>query len=518
MENKKILVAGANSYIGKSFMEYMRGFDEYTVDAISVRDNSWKDMDFGNYDVVYDVAGIAHIKETDENRHLYYEVNRDLAVALALKAKADGVKQFIYLSSMSVYGLTTGHIDKTTKVNPVNAYGKSKLEAEQQLMKLADSDFMVSIVRPPMVYGDGCKGNYQLLKQFALKVKSFPNLYNQRSMISIDSMSKGIKKIIDFPKTAYYHPQEPEYIKTYDMVKSITEGAGHNFHTINLGRGFVRFLGRHVDVFKKVFGSLTYDYWLDEPCDFKDGLVSIVMPLYNGEKFVAEAINSVRTQDYENWELLVVNDGSKDNGPDLVTLISKEDSRVKLINKDNGGVASARNVGIKAATGQYIAFLDSDDKWNDGKLTKQLNCLNLKNGKFCFTGTAFMDEDGNSLDKYWKVPEVVDYKKLLRANVIPCSSVLIDRTGLKSFLMPKLRHEDYATWLSLLRDNNIKAYGINEPLFTYRRSSNSVSSNKLATLSWTWHVYYDSQGFGWLKSTFCFIRFEALTLMKYLRK
>ena len=103
MANKKILVTGANSYIGKNFIDYISSFDDYSVEAISVRDDSWKDVDFGQYDVVYDVAGIAHIKETDENRHLYYEVNRDLAVALAKKAKAEGVKQFIYLSSMSVF-------------------------------------------------------------------------------------------------------------------------------------------------------------------------------------------------------------------------------------------------------------------------------------------------------------------------------------------------------------------------------------------------------------------------------
>ena len=129
-----------------------------------------------------------------------------------------------------------------------------------------------------------------------------------------------------------------------------------------------------------------------------------------------------------------------------------------------------------------------------------------------------MDAEGNDLKKVWYVPEVVDYKKLLHANVIPCSSVLIDRTGLKSFLMPKQGHEDYATWLTVLRENKIKAYGVKEPLFVYRKSPSGASSNKLPTLRWTWHVYYDSQGFGWLKSTFCFIRFEILTLIKYLKK
>ena len=518
MESKKILVTGANSYIGKKFIEYMSSFADYSVEAISVRDDSWKSLDWSSYDVVYDVAGIAHIKETDENRHLYYEVNRDLAVALANKAKADGVGQFIYLSSMSVFGMVTGNIDRKTATNPTNAYGKSKLEAEKLLLELADEKFKVSLVRPPIVYGEGCKGNYQLLRKFALKIKAFPNIYNQRSMIEIDNMSLAVKKLVDNPSTGIFHPQDLEYIKTYDMVKTIAENAGYNFHTINVGRGLIRMLSRHVGIFKKVFGSLTYDYSIDNNVDYEPGLVSVIMPLFNAQSFVADAIDSVLAQDYDNWELLVVNDGSTDNSYDIVLEYAKRDSRIKIINQKNGGIAAARNTGIKASTGQYLAFLDSDDKWKPGKLTKQISHLKKNHGKFCFSSTAFMDAEGNDLDKTWYVPEVVDYRLLLHANVIPCSSVLIDRTGLRSFLMPKQGHEDYATWLNVLRDNKIKAYGVKEPLFVYRKSSSGASSNKLPTLSWTWHVYYDSQGFGWLKSTFCFIRFEVLTLIKYLKK
>ena len=259
MENKNILVTGANSYIGKNFIDYISSFDNYNVEAISVRDDAWKDVDFGKYDVIYDVAGIAHIKETDDNRHLYYEVNRDLALELAKKAKAEGVKQFVYLSSMSVFGMVIGHINKDTPTIPSNAYGKSKLEAEQLLMKLADNDFIVSIVRPPMVYGEGCKGNYQALRKFAVKVKAFPDIDNERSMISIDNMSKAIVDIIETPNTGYYHPQDSEYIRTYDMVKEIAEAEGLNFHTIRFGKGLILLLAKHVNVFKKVFGSLTYD-------------------------------------------------------------------------------------------------------------------------------------------------------------------------------------------------------------------------------------------------------------------
>lgn len=519
----KILIAGANSYIGKNFMDYANSLGSYEVQAISVRDDSWKSQDWSGYDVVYDVAGIAHIKETDENRHLYYEVNRDLAVALAKKAKAEEVGQFIYLSSMSVFGMVEGHITKDTPTHPVNAYGKSKLEAERQIMAMSSANFVVTIVRPPMVYGEGCKGNYQTLKKFALKFKSFPDVYNQRSMISIENMSRAVIDMIEHPKTSVLHPQDPEYVRTSDMVRQITEAAGYIFHRIVPGRSLIRLMVKRSTIFKKVFGSLTYDYRIDERAKFEQGLVSIVMPMYNAARYVEEAIQSVQAQDYDKWELLVINDGSTDAGPEIVRKMAAADSRIKLINKSNGGIASARNSGIKAAKGQYLAFLDSDDKWLGGKLKRQIAMLEEKTAttgakaKFCYSATAFMTDDSTPLEKWWPVPEEVDYKKLLHANVIPCSSVLIDRTGLKTFLMPKQGHEDYATWLSLLRDNHIKAYGINEPLFRYRKSSSGASSSKLKTLSWTWHVYYDSQGFGWLKSTWCFFRFEVLTVLKYLR-
>lgn len=514
----KILIAGANSYIGKNFTDYANSLGLYEAQAISVRDDSWKAMDWSGYDAVYDVAGIAHIKETDENRHLYYEVNRDLAVELAKKAKAEGVRQFIYLSSMSVFGMVEGHITKDTPTHPVNAYGKSKLEAERQIMAMASSDFIVTIVRPPMVYGEGCKGNYQTLRKFALKFKAFPDVYNQRSMISIENMSQAVVDMIEHPRTSVLHPQDPEYVRTYDMVRQIAVDAGYRFHRIVLGRGMIRLMIRRATVFKKVFGSLTYDYRIDEREKLQQGLVSIIMPMYNAANYVTEAILSVQAQDYDNWELIVINDGSTDDGPEIVKRLAQTDPRIKLINKTNGGIASARNAGIKAAKGQYVAFLDSDDKWLEGKLTKQINLLKEKSAKFCYGATAFMSDDSTPLEKWWPVPTEVDYKTLLHANVIPCSSVLIDRTGLKSFLMPKQGHEDYATWLTILRDNKIKAYGINEPLFRYRKSSSGASSSKLKTLNWTWHVYYDSQGFGWLKSTWCFFRFEVLTVLKYLRR
>lgn len=264
-EHKRILVAGAGSYIGQSFIEYMSQFRNYEVDDIKTTDSEWKKADFSKYDAVYDVAGIAHIKETAENKHLYYEVNRDLAVELAKKAKEEGVKQFIYLSSMSVYGLTVGSIYEDTPVHPINAYGKSKLEAEQLLWQLNDENFTVAIIRPPMVYGKGCKGNYQTLRKFALKVGFFPKFENERSMLYIDNLSSAVRGIIHNEESGLYFPQNIDYVCTYDMVRSISSLNRRKLHKSALLNPLISFATKKIAVFQKVFGSLMYERSLNVP-------------------------------------------------------------------------------------------------------------------------------------------------------------------------------------------------------------------------------------------------------------
>src|SRR5699024_2819593 len=157
----------------------------------------WKEKDFSMYDVVVHVAGIAHRKETKENAQLYYEINRDLAYDVAQKSKTESVKQFIFLSSMSVYGLEEGVIDGRTPLHPKSNYGKSKLEAENLIQPLENKNFKVAIIRPPMIYGKDCKGNYQRLAKIAKKVPVFPKIDNKRSMIYIDNLSEFIRLSID---------------------------------------------------------------------------------------------------------------------------------------------------------------------------------------------------------------------------------------------------------------------------------------------------------------------------------
>lgn len=219
---KKILITGENSYIGTSFDAFMKQYqDYYIVDTISVRDDEWKQKDFSLYDAIYHVAGIAHRKETKENESLYYDINFKLTKEIAGKAKTEGVSQFIFLSTISVYGKIIGVIDEETEVRPINHYGESKLLAEQVLKSMETTDFKVAIVRPPMVYGENSKGNYSKLKKMVLKVPIFPNVSNNRSMIYITNLSIFIKLLIDRELSGIYLPQNCEYVRTKDLVRLI---------------------------------------------------------------------------------------------------------------------------------------------------------------------------------------------------------------------------------------------------------------------------------------------------------
>lgn len=255
---KKILIAGANSYIGMSFENYLKPYkNDYYIDTIDLIDGSWKERSFAGYDAVFHVAGIVHIKETSENAHLYYEVNRDLTTEVAEKAKSDGVKQFIYLSSMSVYGVQSGVITSKTELNPKNNYGKSKLEGEQKLEKLRGDDFKVVVLRPPMVYGKDCKGNYRLLRAFAIKFSIFPSLKNERSMIYIGNLCEFVKQMIDDEKDGLFCPQNSDYVCTREMVDLIaSQHSGKIFHFGILNPIF-KYLP--ISLFKKVFGVLVYE-------------------------------------------------------------------------------------------------------------------------------------------------------------------------------------------------------------------------------------------------------------------
>lgn len=268
---KRVLITGANSYIGTSFENYMKQYDGYHIDTLDMLDSNWIEYDFSSYDVVFHVAGIAHADVghvSEERKKTYYKVNCDLAVDTAKKAKAENVKQFIYMSSIIVYGESASLgksklITKDTKPIPANFYGDSKLQADLKLQPLNDENFKVCILRPPMIYGPGSKGNYQLLSKLARKLPIFPDIKNERSMLYIGNLCVFIKQCMDNLSEGIYFPQNHEYVSTSHMVKLIAKSNGKNIYLTKLLNPFVylasKIPGKIGRMCNKAFGNITYD-------------------------------------------------------------------------------------------------------------------------------------------------------------------------------------------------------------------------------------------------------------------
>ena len=237
---KKVLITGAGSYIGQSFIQYAKKYypDNFEIEELDMTDAAWRDKDFSEYDVVYHVAGIAHAdvgNVSEEIKSKYYEVNTGLAVEAAEKAKREGVNTFIFMSSMIVYGESAPYgerkvIDATTVPQPANFYGDSKLQADVAVRELADDTYKVIVLRPPMIYGKGSKGNYRTLAKLAKKLPIFPDVNNERSMLYIENLCEFLCQIMLLKP---YHrnsvvllPQNGEWTKTSDMVKEIAQASG----------------------------------------------------------------------------------------------------------------------------------------------------------------------------------------------------------------------------------------------------------------------------------------------------
>lgn len=258
---KRVLITGANSYVGTNVEKWlMREPDKYYVETLDMKDPNWVNFDFSKFDVVFHVAGIVHKKETRKYRSLFFKINRDLTIETARKAKRSGVSQFIFISTMSVYGLVNGRIDNTTILKPKTYYGKSKLEAENLLNNLADKSFNVSIIRPPMIYGPNCKGNYFRLSKFVDKFIIFPNIINRRSILYIDNFSVFTQNIIDNNIHGILYPQNSTYGCTTEIVKHMADIRHKKII-------FTRVFNPIINIFKfnfikKIFGDLYYDFSL----------------------------------------------------------------------------------------------------------------------------------------------------------------------------------------------------------------------------------------------------------------
>lgn len=220
------------------------------------------------------------------------------------------------------------------------------------------------------------------------------------------------------------------------------------------------------------------------------GLISIIMAAYNAEKTIEQAINSVLSQTYPDFELLVVNDCSTDKTAMLAEAIVKKDDRVRLIsNEKNSGVSYTRKHGLEEASGEWVAILDSDDAWAPEKLEKQINLQKKTNADLLFTGSAFMDADGKPIDWYLAAPAEVTYRQLLKQNVLSNSSALVRKElYAKYYAVGDGMHEDFALWLNILKDGR-KAYGVDEPLLIYRIAKSSKSGNKFKAAKMNWNTY-----------------------------
>lgn len=269
---KRVLITGAGSYIGESFEKWAKGHYpiNFMIDTVDMMDSGWRRKDFSSYDVVFHVAGIAHAdvgKVDEETKRKYYAVNTDLAIETARKAKIEGVKQFILMSSMIIYGEAAPYgrekvIDEYTMPVPANFYGDSKWQADKEIRNLGTQDFRVAVLRPPMIYGKGSKGNYPLLAKIAGKLPIFPAVDNRRSMLYIDNLCEFLCLLMLSGEGGIYFPQNKEYVKTADMVQGIANAVWHPIRVTRVLNPIVAVAscvpGKVGTLVNKAFGNSVY--------------------------------------------------------------------------------------------------------------------------------------------------------------------------------------------------------------------------------------------------------------------
>lgn len=233
----------------------------------------------------------------------------------------------------------------------------------------------------------------------------------------------------------------------------------------------------------------------------KNNFISIVTPLYNAEKYIEHTIKSIQLQTHQNWEMIIVDDCSKDNGPEILRKYAEKDNRIKLIKlSENGGGAVARNRAIKKAKGKYIAFLDSDDLWHPKKLEKQVKFMEENNYDFTYTQYEKIDEEGIPLNEIVRSKDKVNYKGLLKSNQIGCLTAMYNAEKLGKIYMPLIRkRQDYALWLQVLKKVDY-GYCLKENLAQYRIVNGSVSSNKMDLIKYNWKLFREIEQLSIFKS------------------
>ena len=287
---KKILITGAGSYVGESVRIYILSTSsDFQIEAVDTMGDSWKNADYSQYDVVYHVAGIAHVNADPKMEALYYKVNRDLTIEVARTAKTAGVKQFIFMSSQIVFhesqSLKTEVLTASTKENPNGFYGDSKLQAELGIKPLEDEKFKVCILRPCMIYGPNAKGNFPRLAKLASKTPIFPCWHNKRSMLYIDNLAEFVKQAVLRELSGTYYPQNRELADTVEIIRFFAKAAGHKVWITRLLNPFVWMGSFVLQPINKMFATYYYDPEMSR-MDFDYQLVSFEESL----KRVAESI------------------------------------------------------------------------------------------------------------------------------------------------------------------------------------------------------------------------------------
>lgn len=323
---KKVLITGAGSYIGETFREYAgEHYPALVIDAVDMIDGSWREKDFSAYDIVYHVAGIAHAdvgKLDEDTKAKYYEVNTDLAVEVCEKAKAEGVKKFVFMSSMIVYGDSAPYgkskvVDGHTVPAAANFYGDSKLQADVAVRSLATDEFKVIVLRPPMIYGRGSKGNYPTLAKLAKKLPVFPNVDNKRSMLHIDNLCEFLCQIMLIKKVeenaVVLIPQNGEWTKTSQMVKEIGEVTDKKVRLIGGMMKLAVLLGGKVpgkigELVNKAFGNSAYAYEISqyEGIHYQTTTLRESIKKTEGNKNNSEEISDKETYTLTKKHILVV--------------------------------------------------------------------------------------------------------------------------------------------------------------------------------------------------------------------
>ncbi len=452
-KHKKILVTGIGAYIGESFKAYASEHyrDNFRIDTIDMIDGLWREHDFSSYDIVYHVAGIAHAdvgNVSDEIKEKYYAVNTDLAIEVCQKTKKAGVKEFIFMSSMIVYGESAPYgqkkiVNKATIPSPINVYGDSKFQADVAVRELADENFIVIVLRPPMIYGKNCKGNYPTLAKLAKRLPVFPNVNNERSMLYIDNFCEFLCQIMLVEcteKSIVLIPQNGEWTKTAEMVKTIAEVNGKKIRESAIFKPAIlvgsKIPGKISGLINKAFGNNCYDQDLSvyeginyRVVDLKESiektedsfvtkanaastpLVSLITVSYNSEKTIRSTIESVLNQTYTNIEYRIV-DGFSDDS--TVTIAHEYDEKFaergikyNITSEKDNGIYDAMNKGIMDTTGELVGIINSDDWFETNAIQTVVNSYNRTNFDYYYADIRLIKENGTSIIKHSKADTIV---------------------------------------------------------------------------------------------------------------